>query len=458
MGEPMSKVLAPTDWQSRVLAIPEHLNLALLGGRGGGKTTCATLLALRHAVQYEDRARILVIRSTYRALQQFWEEALALFEQAFPEGLSSNKAEMTVRCPNGAVLSLGNLTTRQDYNKYQGQETTFLIVDEITNFSTLRFVNLLKANLRAAPGVPLRMAMIGNPGGPQHVEISRKYVHGRTPWRPFSLEDGSTWVFCPSTLADNTHIDQARYTASIVASAGGDRALAAAWLHGSWNDLAGSFFGDVWGDHLLIPDTPWAYDRGNFASMISLDWGMSAPAVALLAVRPKVPGALGPAGRVYPTKSWIVLDEVHTARPDDPSQGKGWPPQVLAEEILARAAAWGLRAYGVCDDARGLQGDTLIEQFRRWGLYFQKPTKDRISGWVRLKSMMAAARTNDPDTPALFISERCRLTLETLPLLPRDDLRMEDVDSAANDHAADALRYLVNSNVHGGNVRLIGAY
>jgi len=60
---------------------------------------------------------------------------------------------------------------------------------------------------------------------------------------------------------------------------------------------------------------------------------------------------------------------------------------------------------------------------------------------------MSAARCGDPDTPGIWISECCRLVMETLPLLPRDDMRPEDVDTSANDHAADALRYLVNSPV-----------
>jgi len=66
---------------------------------------------------------------------------------------------------------------------------------------------------------------------------------------------------------------------------------------------------------------------------------------------------------------------------------------------------------------------------------------------VKVKAMMAAARDGAPDTPGLWLSERCRYALETLPLLPRDDVRLEDVDTTAADHAADAIRYLVNSPV-----------
>jgi len=41
------KLTTPTPWQERVLAVPEHLNLAMLGGRGSGKTTALALLVLR---------------------------------------------------------------------------------------------------------------------------------------------------------------------------------------------------------------------------------------------------------------------------------------------------------------------------------------------------------------------------------------------------------------------------
>jgi hypothetical protein len=63
---------------------------------------------------------------------------------------------------------------------------------------------------------------------------------------------------------------------------------------------------------------------------------------------------------------------------------------------------------------------------------------------VKLKSMMAATR-DKTSAPRLYVSRRCKSTIQTLPMLPRDDTRIEDVDTSANDHAADALRYLVNS-------------
>lgn len=449
----MTRTIQPTPWQERVLLIPERYFLALLGGRGGGKTTALMLVILRHCVQHGSRARVLVIRATYKSMGQFYDDLDDLLGAAFPGEVSANRADMTFRLPNGAVVVLGNLRDRRDVTKHQGASVSLLAVDEVTNQGSMQLINMLQANLRGPTGLPTRMVICGNPGGPLHTTISRLHVHGRRPWAPYALDDGSEWVLAPSTYVDNTHIDQERYARQIVASAGGDRALAAAWLEGNWNDLAGAFFGDVWGDHLIVPDLAgWRRSGDDWTGRVALDWGWSAPSVALLAVQPDRPRLPGPGGRVFPRGSWVVVDEVHTARTDDPSVGKGWPPQMLAEEILAACDRWGIPPWGVADDARGLSGqdDTLIQQLQRHGLHMRRPKKDRISGWVQLKSLMLAAKNDDPDTPGVYISERCRLTIETVPMLPRDDIRIEDVDTSANDHAADALRYLVNSPLHFG--------
>ena len=45
-------------FQARVLEVPEDFDLALLGGRGGGKSFTLMLLALRHCDQYKAQARV----------------------------------------------------------------------------------------------------------------------------------------------------------------------------------------------------------------------------------------------------------------------------------------------------------------------------------------------------------------------------------------------------------------
>ena len=60
---------APLPWQKRAFLLPELWDLLLAGARGGGKTVLLLLLILRHCVQYGDRARVLVLRRTYKSLE-----------------------------------------------------------------------------------------------------------------------------------------------------------------------------------------------------------------------------------------------------------------------------------------------------------------------------------------------------------------------------------------------------
>jgi hypothetical protein len=445
-------MLQPTAFQSRVLAVPEQWNLALLGGRGGGKTTGLSLLVLRHCAAYGPAAKPLVIRQSYQGLQRIEEELLQLFTSAFGQAVAHNRAEHIFRLPNGATVELGQITDQKSYIRYQGRETTLLCLDELTNYSTTRFTDLLRSNLRSPAGVPLRVVVTGNPGGPLHAVVAKRHVHGRLPWRPYQLdEDGDVWVTCPSVFTDNPHLDHASYQRQIMASAGGDLALARSWLDGDWSELSGAFFSDVWGSHCILPDEPWTVPRrdAGWRSYVALDWGMSAPSVALLCARPMLHRLPGPGSRSFPAGSLIVLDEVTTADPRDPTRGLGWPPQMLAEEVIAACRRWRVSPRGVGDDARGLEGSTLLEQLRRWGLALERPVKDRISGWVAVKQMMSAAKSEDPDTPGLWVSERCRYTLETLPIVARSELRREDLATDGPDHAADALRYGVAHNPRG---------
>ncbi len=57
--------IQPTEWQSRVLKIPEVWNLLLEGGRGPGKTHAMALRILRHLTKYGAAAKVLIVRENY---------------------------------------------------------------------------------------------------------------------------------------------------------------------------------------------------------------------------------------------------------------------------------------------------------------------------------------------------------------------------------------------------------
>ncbi len=49
------------------------------------------------------------------------------------------------------------------------------------------------------------------------------------------------------------------------------------------------------------------------------------------------------------------------------------------------------------------------------------------------------------DEPGLFISERCESLWATLPYCISDDRNTEDMEKAAPDHSADAVRYVLTA-------------
>lgn len=114
----------------------------------------------------------------------------------------------------------------------------------------------------------------------------------------------------------------------------------------------------------------------------------------------------------------------------------------LIREMCTR---WRVSPIGTADDAifaraRGHNAATIADEFSRAGVMFSPAGKgSRKAGWQRMRTLLS--QSGSPDRPGLYLSRRCDYAWETLPVLPRDPRDIEDVDSAAPDHAADALRY-----------------
>ena len=167
---------------------------------------------------------------------------------------------------------------------------------------------------------------------------------------------------------------------------------------------------------------------------VAMDWGSSAPACAYLCGR-------SPGIKDVPAGSLVLLDEVHSAVINDPNQGLGWPPAMLTEAIIEMCDKWGVQSIRGCgDDAYGID-DSLLEIFQRdHHIYLVKPRKTRVSGWQKMRELLFNASEQN-GRPGMYINQVCRYFWETVPFLPRDPRRPEDVDTSAADHAADAARY-----------------
>jgi len=70
----------------------------------------------------------------------------------------------------------------------------------------------------------------------------------------------------------------------------------------------------------------------------------------------------------------------------------------------------------------------------------EKETDSRIAGKSAIHSRLAL---RDDGLPGLIVFRTCKNLVRTLPALPYSSQHPEDVDTDAEDHAYDALRYLL---------------
>ena len=429
------------EFQQAAMAIPEELDMFLGGGRGGGKSFCLALLALRHAEQYGKKARILYLRRTYKGLADFELLTRELFGRIYGPAARYNAAEHVWRLPNGAYIELGQLESHADYAKYQGRSFTLLLIDEAGQFADSGLLDIVRSNLRGPADVPIRTVIAANPGGAGHYWLAHRYVFKSAPWTVFDEPKSKRrWVYAPSTFSGNQFIDRDQYRDQLEASCPDDPELLKAWIDGDWAVNRGAYFAGCL-DEKRNAVANWNEIPDGWGNYLAHDFGSSAPSATYVCLR-------SPGDEVdgvwYPRNSIVLADELVTHKPGNLNAGLGWTVPVLAEQILAMCDRWDMRAQGVADDAifarTGHSTGSIADEFEQAGVNFDPAMKaDRISGWNRMRRLLSHA--GDPDRPGLYIARRCEYFWATVPSLPRDPKKVEDVDSTGPDHGADAVRY-----------------
>ncbi len=153
----VAETLQMSEFQARVMDVPEDVNLLLAGGRGGGKSYSLALLILRHVAQYGPKAKVLYLRISDPALADFKSLTRELFGKVWGSGARLNETTGVWKLPNGATVELSHLENNASgfatyAQNYQGRSLTMIVVDEVSAYSTDAVLNLIRSNLRASPG------------------------------------------------------------------------------------------------------------------------------------------------------------------------------------------------------------------------------------------------------------------------------------------------------------------
>jgi hypothetical protein len=299
----------------------------------------------------------------------------------------------------------------------------------------------LMATLRSAHGVPCGFRGTGNPGGPGHGWVKARYIDPaplgyeiitsefRNPFTGRIVTRDR--VFIPARLSDNAYLgDDYVATLSMV----GSSELVRAWLEGDWNVIAGAFFGEFsLARHVVEPfaiPAHWVRYR-------AMDWGSARPfAVLWVAVSDGcVPG--------IPTGCLVVYREWYGMAQDKPNVGLKLTAEEVADGILEREAE--KIDMSVLDPAAFSRdgGPSIAERMAARHVHFHPADNSRVGkrgamgGWDIVRQRLRG----DDERPMLLIASTCTHLIRTLPMAQHDPKHLEDVDTAGEDHAIDALRY-----------------
>jgi hypothetical protein len=402
------------------------------GARGGGKSDGVLGEWAQHSSGYGVNAIGLMVRRTRIQLTETFERAKEIYRP-----LGATFAEVPMRCvmPNGARLNFAYLERDADAENYQGHSYTRVYVEEAGTFPSPAPILKLMATLRSGAGVPCRMRLTGNPGGPGHQWVKARYIDpAPTGWEPIVDPDtGLDRVYIPSRVTDNQYLSPS-YVAQLRQS--GSPELVRAWLEGDWSVVAGAFFPEFSiARHVIAPrELPRHWPRFR-----SFDWGSAKPfSVGWWAVSDgTVPGIAR--GCLVRYREWYGM------KPGEPNVGLRMTAEEVAAGIRQREGdEQGLT--GVADPAIFAEdgGPSIANRMVSRGVVMRAadnkrvPQRGALGGWDQLRARLKG----DADgRPMLLVFDTCRDLIRTLPALQHDAVRPEDVDSDAEDHAPDEARY-----------------
>lgn len=237
------------------------------------------------------------------------------------------------------------------------------------------------------------------------------------------------------------------YWQRVEAAASGNLALLKAWRWGDWDIVTGGMFDDVWdpATHTLEPfpfPESWRIDR-------SFDWGSSRPfAVGWFG---ESDGTEAGNGLHYPPGTLFIWSEIY-GWTGKPNKGLDLSNREIARQIKEVEAASGYAgrikpgpADNMIFDVR--DGKSIASEMATAGIAWERSNKgpgSRITGWKAIRDRLIAAKQNPMEHPGLYVFKNCRNVIRTLPVLPRDKREPDDVDTEAEDHIGDMIRYRVS--------------
>lgn len=374
-----------------------------------------------------------------------------------------NYSDLYIKFRNGSKIHLCHCQHEKDMWGYQGAEMHLLIMEEITQF-TAKIYRYIRSRVRlGAMEIPEEFAHLfprvlcgANPGGVGHNWVKATWVDFAPPMEVKKAvgDGGFLRQYIPAKLEDNpTLLADPGYEDRI--SAIGDAALVKAMRDGNWDIVAGGMFDDVWNlDIHSIPPfdipTGWRIDR-------SFDWGSSKPfSVGFWAESDGTEATLADGTKkAWPRGTLFRIGEIYGWN-GQPNEGCRKLAVEVARDIVAylKDVPWGGRCLpGPADNSifDAENGVCIADDMAKLGVRWERSDKSpgsRKTGWEAIRKRFKAGLKHPMEDPGMFTFDTCRHFIRTVPTLPRDDKKTDDVDTNAEDHVGDETRYRCLAVVH----------
>lgn len=484
-AQEVHKVWAPIPNSSQTIAMDSRCHHTLYcGTRGPGKSD-TQLMRFRRKVGlgYGAFWRGIIFDREYKNLDDLVMKSHRWFN-AFGDGAKFLSAAKDYKWiwPTGEELLFRAVTKTEDYYGFHGHEFPYIGWNELCKYPNGNLYNMMMSLNRTSftpekdnpklPPIPLEVFSTTNPYGVGHAWVKRRFIdvapYGQVVRVTTEVFDPKTQLKVPvtktqialfGTYRENIYLPL-EYIAELETQS--DPNLRAAWLYGDWDIVAGGAISDVWQvkvhvkRRFKIPQT-WYVDR-------TFDWGSTTPFCCTWFAEANGEAAILQDGTSFNPApgSIILIDDWYGSKEAGTNIGLKLSARAIAEGIKERekqliSEGWiANKPYaGPADtqirNVRETDVDTIEKKMQDEGVFWTESDKSPGSRKIGLQlirdRLEASARQ---EGPGLYMLDNARASISTIPTLPRSEKDIDDVDSEAEDHAYDTLRYRVLS----GNNRL----
>ena len=448
------------------------------GNRGCGKTETLLMDYMKEVGKgYGSAWRGIIFRLEYKDLETVFAKAVRMVKMCFPNAkINHAKGNQRITFAGGETLEFAILAREQDYNNYHGQEFAWIGWEELTQWATdVAYRGMFSVLRSGVVGLPVRVRSTTNPNGAGHNWVKRRFqlsgYSGKGVAEVVTITDANTGeelheaVAILGDLSENFVLNRAQpdYLKQIKAAADGNQAKYQSWVYGSWDITSGGMFDDIWHDvkkHMVVPRFTVPHTWRVFRSF---DWGSAAPFSVTWWARSDGCDVHLPDGRVMHTlpDDLFIIHEWMGCSASDPAKGLQLTAKEVAQGIVERELLWGIHRRvqaGPADnsintaDGGASIADMMAQPVHLNGKIYNgvnwtpsdKSAGSRKHGAQIIRNRMKASAPVDGmprETAGLFIFDDCPAFSEYVVPLPRDPKDPEDVDTKANDHKYDDIRY-----------------